>query len=315
MKLRTMILRSPDAAEGAPAWAKALSFEGEKPAPAAPPTSSSGQPAGSPAAPPAQPPVAPTNAPVAPTGSPVPAAAPSVAPGSPGAPTGNVAPPPILMDQATVQQLIAGVTANSQPQQQTPPPTQEELDKMFNVFKVTPQLLTEQLGIENPTEAQLNFYNNLAQGAARQAATIASMAIAMEVKRLQDQYAPFQAFVEQQQQAKLVDMFFGKYPNLKGYEPLLSKVRDSYLQQGRKFKNEDEAFKTIAEDTVAILRSTPGVDVSKLLEGTAATPNGAAPQQPQPNPTRMPTLSGGGQGGAGDANKGDSIPNWKKALS
>lgn len=221
------------------------------------------------------------------------------------------------LDQATLQQLVSQVgQAPAGQQQQQPQPTEEELNQLLNIFKVDAAAL-QAMGIENPTEQQVAFYNNVVQGTAKQAVTLASYGFAHELNQLKAQYAPIVDFFRQQQMEAMKDRFFQKFPGLTGMEPLLIKIRDHIIASGRKFKDETEAFQAVHDEAIATAKQL-GLDVSKFTAQPAAgaAPAGGAQTSAQPTPSTMPTLSRGGQGGAGEAGAGGgNMPRWRKAHS
>lgn len=214
-------------------------------------------------------------------------------------------PAPIALDQETLAQIMGQAMTQAQQaaaqQQQQPVYTEEDYRKMFNVYRVGADHL-KAMGFPDPTDEQITAFNEVLQGLSRQSVTVAAYQLAMEQQRLQQQYAPVQQFVQAQQLEAQKQRFFEKHPDLKGLDLLLLKVKDSFVKEGRRYKNEEEAFQAVANEARQIVKQT------RDAAGVAGT---------QPNPTKqMTTLSGGGQGGAGDTrSSGGERPNWVKALS
>jgi len=223
----------------------------------------------------------------------------------------------VQMDEATLARMVDAYAERTgqqaQQNQQQPAPTQEELDQLFNVYKPAAEHLVA-LGIE-PTPERIKVVGDWLQGASKQAASVASFQLAHVVGQLKQELAqqlgPVMAFYQQQAAEGMKQRFYGKYPNLKGIEPLLLRIKDSFTLQQRKFKTEDEAFKAVADEALATLSS-----VGVTLGADGANNGGASPQQNQNGlrPSRMPALSGGGQGGAGDGTSIGQKKNWQKVL-
>jgi hypothetical protein len=188
--------------------------------------------------------------------------------------------------------------------------SQEDIDKAFNVYRVAEQELAN-LGIE-PTPEKIKHFNGILQGLARQAATVAHYQVQVALKQLQDSIGPMQEYVAQQRVEQMKTRFFEQFSHLKSYEPLLLLIRDSYIQQGRKFNSEKELFEAVSKDAETKLKEV-GIDVEKIKQQSSAQKGGAKPGSTS---SKMTTLSGGGQGGAGDNTKGsDKVPNWRRVLS
>lgn len=249
-----------------------------------------------------------------PTTPPTPAPTTSPAGTPPAAPA--PAPSAVALTPDQLQQIVKSVAP---PPPAPAAPTEEEIDRTFNVFRVSEDQL-KQMGVENPTAEQIQFYNNIVQGTARQAVTLAAFAMQQEMKRLEGLLQPLQQYYQQQAIDAARNRFYTRYPNLRDMEPVLVAIKDSFLAQGKQFESEDAAFKAVAEQAVTMLKGVNGIDHAKLLEGPAAgaAPAGGQPNpQPTPRPSGMPTLAGGGQGGSGDAGAvaGGGTPNWRKALA
>lgn len=216
------------------------------------------------------------------------------------------------MDEAGLQRIIGAVVPKAD-QQPAKTYTEAELNQMFNVYSATAEQLSA-LGIE-ATPERIKLFNDMLQGTSKQAATVAEFRLMQATEILKQELAqafgPALSYYQTQQVEGLKTRFYAAHPDLKDYEPLLLTVRDSFVVRGMKFKSETEAFNTVAEEAKRILKA--GGIVPGQNNG-AATP--ANTQQGQNPPSPMPTLSGGGQGGAGDASRPSGhTKNWQKALA
>lgn len=214
------------------------------------------------------------------------------------------------MDEQMLSRIVQ-MAAQKQGAQPETPLTEADVDKMFNVYKVAEPVLA-QLGLE-ATPERVAVMNQILQGVAKQAQTVAAFQANYVRQQLEQQFAPVLQFIQQQRLSEMKSRFFVKHPNLTGYEPLLVRIKDSFVAQGRSFNNEDEAFKAVSEEAYTLLKGM-GVDPDKqqTQQGQQQQANG---QQQQTTTSQMTTLSGGGQGGAGDAGRGGASsqgPNWRK---
>jgi hypothetical protein len=177
-----------------------------------------------------------------------------------------------------------------QPQQQQL--SEEEFNKMFNVVKPTAEQWQAVRG-DDP-EAALRALTDLLHGSAKQAATLAAFHTMQEVQKIQQMLQPALKMAQAQELNQMKEEFFVAYPNLKGLEPLLMQIRDSFIVQKRIFDTKEAAFKAVAEEAQNLLSKIPGYQ-------QGGNSNGAGGQSGQPQKQQqgrqMPTLSGKGQGG------------------
>jgi hypothetical protein len=150
--------------------------------------------------------------------------------------------------------------------------------------------LLRQLRSESEEEA-LGAVNELVQGIHTQATTLAAYMLDMKLGEVSNQLGPLRQFMLEQQQEALKSEFFTAYPKYKGLEPILTSVRDSMVNEGLKFKDKKSAFAEVAKRADAILAVLPSGAAPVSGSGAPAA-SGTTP------PTRMSTLTGGGQGGA-----------------
>lgn len=193
---------------------------------------------------------------------------------------------------AKIAESVKGASAPTQEKQVS----QEEFDKMFNIFRPSEQLLTE-LRSDDPKVA-MSAYQTMAHAAAKQAVTIASHLVANQIAEIRAQFQPAMSMAQERAMEQMKTEFFTEHPDLKGLDPLLVLIRDQFVANGVKFKTKEEAFKAVAAEARKQMEALPG-----LKNGSAnGSGNGAAAGQGGGNPPRqMPALSGGkGSGGAGD---------------
>lgn len=174
--------------------------------------------------------------------------------------------------------------------------SQADFDKAFNVFKASPELLTL-LRHENPAEA-MKALEQFRDGMIRQAMTMAEYRMQQFVKELRDNdLAPLQSYVTEQQATSFRDGFFKENPELEKYENLVEAVATKLsgtIQPGTKSRS--ELFKLYADETKKIVTELTGAGVA--ANGDAANGNGKPPA-PAAGKHKMSTLSGGGQQGSG----------------
>lgn len=220
--------------------------------------------------------------------------------------SGQSGPPPNVIPMETLEQVVKTLAQQNQvqqQQQQQPQMTQEEFDKMFNVFKLPADFLT-QLRHEDPVVAT-GALTTMIQGIVRQAATLSAFHTTQELQKLQGQLSPALEFVQTQQMDRLKNEFFEAYPNLKGLEPLLLQIRDSLIKEGKNFKSKEDAFKAVAERAQEILSKIPGYTGGNTTNNAGGQQQQASGQQ---QTRRMPSLSGQGQGGGAGGGKGSAGP-------
>jgi len=205
-------------------------------------------------------------------------------------PDGQQQAPPNQMhlSEESINQLANKLQPQQQAQpQQQQPLTQEEFDKTFNIVRPTKDQWEALRGEDEA--AALSALTNMLHGTSKQAVTLAQYALQQEVQKLTQQFAPALQYAQAQEMERMKGEFFEQYPDLKGYEPLLTEIRDRLVAQGTQFPDKATAFKTVAEEAKKVLAKLPGAQ--------AAGQPGAQPQQ---RAGTMPALSGKGNVGAGD---------------
>lgn len=204
------------------------------------------------------------------------------------------APQKYELTEEVLAKLAQNIATASRPPEQQPQMTQEEFDKMFNIYRPNEELLARVLGEDKAQAVQA--VQEMLHGAARQATTIASHLVQNEVQQLRQLIAPALAIAEEKQMEAMKVEFFEQYKDLKGMEPILVLIRDQFKGQGRTFKTKEEAFKAVAEEARKQIEAIPGLKAASVASAAAGSQ-----QQTQGQASKMPGLSGGkGQSGAGD---------------
>lgn len=231
----------------------------------------------------------------------------AVIPTKPAAGAAQVTPP---LTPELLQQLMTGAATSAvqatQAQQQPQGMTEEEFRRVFNVYNPD-KALFDAMGWEMTPE-KVAILTQAFQGSARQAATMAAYQLEAYKQEIAKRLAPIAAYMEEAQMEKQKSRFLSKYPDLKGLEPLLVRIKDSFIREGRRFKTEDEAFQAVAEAAREVKQ--------QILSANGGAAVGQSQTQRQPTSSqRMAPLSGGGQGGAGDSGAaGAEKPYWQKVL-
>ena len=214
--------------------------------------------------------------------------------------------------QGLTQEAIADIVARTvgqsvpaalqqQAAQQPQQFTEQDFIRTFNVFQPTPELLAK-VGLPATPEGAAVFRDEVVTPIVRQAVTMAAYQmeklkgdLVEHIKQQLQPYEPARQLAVERETEKLKVEFFTTNSDLKDYEPLVMEVYARLSAQGTKWKTKDEAFKTIAEQTRSILKSTPG------LQAMAGGGNGQPTTTQGGSGSRMSPLSGGGQGGAARA--------------
>jgi hypothetical protein len=165
----------------------------------------------------------------------------------------------------------------------------EDYKKLFNVWEPDTETLKTFGLADNP--AGVEAFTKLRDGLIRQATTMAEARIKHFVDELREsELAPMRAFVEEQRAIALHNEFYGKYDDLKDYEPLVDAVSAKLLSKGTKFKSKEDVFEQTA---------TEARNLIKQLKGTAPGTDVSAQRTPQKQRSKMSTLTTGGQSSGG----------------
>lgn len=191
----------------------------------------------------------------------------------------------------------------SQVQQPKPQPqlTQEEIDNQLGVVKVTPEMCTE-MGL--PAEAA-PFLDAFAKKIVTNAVRMANVIVEQKTGEINRTIAPHISFAQHQQHIMLENQFREKFPELKGYEPIVSDVAAKLKASGFK-GTQEQAFTKIRDESLKYLKGM-GIDpATKTVEGgTAGAETSSTTSKP-----KMSTVSAGSQGGSGGAPKASKEESW-----
>lgn len=180
--------------------------------------------------------------------------------------------------------------AAAQPERQL---SQEDLDRAFQTWHPTPELLTQiTAGGENGLKALMAMRDGLV----RQAVTMASLIVQDRMQKYQDefrpQFEPVLSYVNEARVAQMYKEFYEENKDLTQYDAVVRAAVDQMKSEKLQFATKKEGFKTLADRTRAILKSIPGFQAGGEPNGNQGGSSSGA--------TRMPALSRGGQGGAGN---------------
>lgn len=196
----------------------------------------------------------------------------------------------------------AGIGVQQPPTQQQQQPrqyTQEEFDRVFNVFRPTERhmkLFVPNWDTLTPEQKQESgaVFGEIVNALMKQATTMSHY----QLQQFQeDQFAPVQQFIRQAHEANLKQEFYTQHEDLKPYESLVDAIVAKMKTNGFN-GSKDDAFKIVSEEARKIIKGLPGQNGTNGQQQ-----QGANGQQQKPKTTqssRMSTVSAGGQGGVGD---------------
>jgi len=218
-------------------------------------------------------------------------------------------PAALNLSEDAIRKLAEAVSSGRQGDQQggqQRQPTQEELDKMFNVYKPSPELIKALR--EGGEPAALAAISQMTGGAVKQALTLAAYQMQQELNKFRQMVEPAMQYAYEQQMEKMKSEFFTQHPDLKGYDPILTAIRDKFIASGVRFENKEAAFKAVAEEARKVLSNLPG-----YKSGEANGGGGSAAGQQKSG--ALPSLAGGrGGAGAGDRGSSGGQPNTAKKI-
>jgi hypothetical protein len=202
---------------------------------------------------------------------------------------------------STAREAVTAATTAARPQQQL---SQDQINQMLNVFRVTPQhaqRLAKAMGLElqDPAVGELvSVLDELLEAKSRQAVTMSAVQLEAlrrnELARINDQLSPVLGFAQQQQEAQMRSEFMQKYPDMQGWEPMLDMVYQQMVQEKLSYPTKEAAYKAAYDRAKVVLAKLPGA------QGNGQQSGKQQQQQPQNGAgRRMSTVSTGGQMGAG----------------
>src|ERR1043165_1990693 len=172
--------------------------------------------------------------------------------------------------------------------------TQEQFDKMFNVFKAD-ETLVKRLTSEVPAE-RIQAITDLRDGLIKQAMTMAEYRVKQHLDHLvSERIIPIQSYVSERQAADFHSEFYEKNPDLKPYELIVDAVSTKLTQKGFTAATRDEVIKRFATGAGAAVKAMTGQPTTATAGGGAG--NGAPGGGKPSGKHQMSTLTAGGQGG------------------
>lgn len=204
-----------------------------------------------------------------------------------------------------LKQILSQFAPQQQPQQAPQRQfTQEDFNRAMNVVQITPDRLA-QFGLPSTPEAAQAF-QSLVGDIVKQAVTMNAYQLENRMQQVHQQLTPVQQMVREQKEQQLKGEFLQKYPDMKGYEPLLETVQTQLQNEGYKptATNPNEAKKEVFDAVYGrakqLLQQLPGL---QQQQGQQQQQQGGQqpPQQQQQRQAanKMSTVSAGGQGGSG----------------
>lgn len=193
----------------------------------------------------------------------------------------------------TPEQITASVREGLRQSQGAQPATPreytpEELDRLFDVWQPTPELVQQILA---GGDDGIKAFIALRDGLSKQFGTLLQYQLELARRDLVTKMDPALKFVAEAAAQKDRDEFFSQNPDLKDYEQLTQTVFNALKQEGYVAPDVATAYKTLADRTRALL-PTGG-------NGSGTAPSGGSRTRTSPTERRPASLSSGGQAGGG----------------
>lgn len=157
---------------------------------------------------------------------------------------------------ATVAQTMQQFQQQNVQQRQYTP---EELAQHFQVWNPDDRFVNELNKLtdnEAPYEERVKLLHGMRDGIMQQAFRAAQLYVEQQMGSFKQEMAPALEYAQQQQAAKLMNEFHGKYPSLKGYEDLVDSITAKLSAQGFRPKSKDEAYDKVAQIAETILKKS-----------------------------------------------------------
>lgn len=218
---------------------------------------------------------------------------------------------PEQMAQIAQNVVMQNQQLQGQQAQQEPQMTQEQYDKQFNIFRTTPQHIEAlQAGGEHAVAAM----EDIVSGIALQANTQAQFMIQQTMDQYNQSLQPYIQMAQQAQADQKAESFFQQNPQLTGQDALITAVINTpEIQQMKQAgQNYETISAAVAERATAMLtqiRDSGGAQGAGGQQGAQVPQQGQNQQAiTQPNGSRMPRTSVGGQGAVGNTGGRATIP-------
>jgi hypothetical protein len=209
-------------------------------------------------------------------------------PETPPTPEPSPPPPPQGLTPEAIRESVRAGVADAQPQAPPKQYTPQELNKLFNVWEPSPDLVER---VRQGGEDGLRAMVEMRDGMAKQFGTLLQYQTEILKNELMERMSPALSFAQEQAAAKDRDDFFSQNEDLREHEQLTQTVFDSLKAQNYRAKDKAEAYKTLADRTRALLGGN--------RNGAAGAPTGTG-QRTNPTQTKRPAqLSSGSQAGGG----------------
>jgi hypothetical protein len=202
-----------------------------------------------------------------------------------------------------------------QQQQQQKQLSQEELDKAFNKFVVTPELYAQIFDAEKP-EQSIAALNNLVAGAVKQAVTMAYHVMNDQFQQFDGRLKPYMSFADEQRETMLRNQYFEMFPTHKQLDPIIQQVHQQMKAEGYKASDMKGLFTEVGKRVDAIvnqLKTAAGITGGDNSGAGGQQQNNGGQQQASQKP-KMSSLNSGGQGGEPGGSGGGGGGNKVKSL-
>jgi hypothetical protein len=168
--------------------------------------------------------------------------------------------------------------------------TPEELDRLFNVYQPTPEVIQRLLA---GGEDALKAFVEIREGLGKQFGTLLQYQLELARRDLVNQMDPALRFVADQAAKADREDFFSQHEDLRDYELLTQTVFNALKAEGYQAPDKATAFKTLADRTRALLPTASG-------NGSGTAPSGGSrTTKTSPTDKRPASLSSGSQAGGG----------------
>lgn len=202
-----------------------------------------------------------------------------------------------VQQQPIVQQQQQAPVQQQQPQQLS----DAEVARLTNRFVIDEAQYDKMFATEDKAQS-IAAFNEIVQGAVRQAVTMSQYLAQEHVSRVQQQVQPYMQFADSQRELMLRENFFNKYPDLRGADVIIRAVQQDMSSKGVKYNSMEELFDAVAKASQAQLR---------MLSAQGQQVNGT---QPRVKPAMASLPAGAGGGGSKMAQTGSGPQTTARSL-